>query len=200
MTGQSVVHIEKIRVLSERGEDVPAIAARIGITATYVRMLAKQNGISIAASLTKAKYRARREGMLELFRKGVSYQAIADKYGTTWHAVRIAISRTGMLGEAKATAKFKCSIEYLKSLPDGVAQKYRSHRRRAIRRGVGFEMTLPEWWEIWRNSGCWEKRGVHHGEYVMCRKGDIGPYAVGNVFVDLATENISMYWRDKKAA
>lgn len=39
-----------------------------------------------------------------------------------------------------------------------------------------------EWWTIWQMSGRWEERGRGHG-YMMCRKGDVGPYALGNVVI-----------------
>jgi len=60
----------------------------------------------------------------------------------------------------------------------------------AANRGVGWELTLWQWWSIWKNSGHWEHRGRGQG-YVMCRFGDLGPYAVDNVFIDLALMNSS---------
>lgn len=61
----------------------------------------------------------------------------------------------------------------------------------AKRRGIAWELTFSQWWSIWQESGHWEKRGRGAGTYVMCRNGDIGPYAVGNVFIALNAENTS---------
>lgn len=65
---------------------------------------------------------------------------------------------------------------------------YQSQRRNAGARGVGWELTFWQWWTIWLESGHWEQRGRGQG-YVMCRRGDVGPYAVGNVFIGTAAQN-----------
>ena len=67
---------------------------------------------------------------------------------------------------------------------------FRNQRRNAAHRGIGWDLTLWQWWCIWKDSGHWEDRGRGQG-YVMCRYGDTGPYAPGNVFIALATENCS---------
>jgi hypothetical protein len=63
-------------------------------------------------------------------------------------------------------------------------------RFNAKTRGIGWELTFWEWWTIWQQSGHWEQRGRGNG-YVMCREGDSGPYAVGNVFIATAAKNSS---------
>lgn len=67
--------------------------------------------------------------------------------------------------------------------------RYREHRHGAKRRGVPFLISFEEWATIWYESGRWEDRGVHRGQYVMARNGDVGAYAVGNVSIILATQN-----------
>lgn len=67
---------------------------------------------------------------------------------------------------------------------------YSSQRNNARHRGIPWELTLGQWWSIWEASGKWEQRGRGQG-YVMCRRGDAGPYAVGNVFIATARENCS---------
>lgn len=57
-------------------------------------------------------------------------------------------------------------------------------------RDIPWELSFAQWWGIWRASGKWEQRGRGQG-YVMCRQGDVGPYAVGNVFIASARENTS---------
>lgn len=56
---------------------------------------------------------------------------------------------------------------------------------------IEFQLTFPQWWTIWQRSGRWEERGNRAGHYVMCRKNDIGPYAVGNVFIGSFSRNVA---------
>ena len=68
--------------------------------------------------------------------------------------------------------------------------KYRDCKKNAINdRGIPFLLTFEEWWDIWQKSGHWEERGPHIGQYCMSRYGDLGPYVVGNVFIQLTTQN-----------
>jgi hypothetical protein len=74
---------------------------------------------------------------------------------------------------------------------DAVEKKYRAHRANAKFRGVEWVISLEEWWSVWRESGKWEQRGCRHGQYVMARCGDVGPYRLGNVYICLASQNAS---------
>lgn len=67
---------------------------------------------------------------------------------------------------------------------------FNSQRNNARFRGIPWELSLWEWWSIWQASGHWEERGRGQG-YVMCRTGDRGAYAVGNVFIAPARHNNS---------
>lgn len=68
--------------------------------------------------------------------------------------------------------------------------RFMQQRRRAKSRGVEWLLTFDEWFSIWEASGKYAQRGPHKGQYVMARKGDIGPYAVGNVFIHLHSDNV----------
>lgn len=74
---------------------------------------------------------------------------------------------------------------------DPYKQKFRMHKHNAAARGVEFKLTLDEWKQIWISSGFWEQRGPRRGQYCMSRYGDTGPYEVGNVFIQLTTQNTS---------
>jgi hypothetical protein len=88
-----------------------------------------------------------------------------------------------------------CSREqWLELVELGVARRYTQHKYGAKTRGIGFHLNLWEWWTIWRDSGKWAERGGAKGCYVMCRKGDSGPYAVGNVYIATTEHNSSMIW------
>jgi hypothetical protein len=69
----------------------------------------------------------------------------------------------------------------------------------AALRNVPWHLTIWEWWCIWRDSGHWDERGVRCGGYVMCHYGDIGPYAVGNVFIGRTEHNVSSQHRDNRS-
>lgn len=97
------------------------------------------------------------------------------------------------------TAEFWCRMRDLgrQMVRDGLPPERAplrafSHQRTAAigRRGIEWKLTLPEWWAIWEESGHWHQRGIGRG-YMMCRKGDVGPYEVGNVFIAPGFENLS---------
>lgn len=68
---------------------------------------------------------------------------------------------------------------------------YCLQRNNARTRGIGWELTLWDWWVIWQQSGKWAKRGRGLGGYCMCRRGDQGPYSKDNVFIAPNTTNLS---------
>lgn len=67
---------------------------------------------------------------------------------------------------------------------------YTQQKSNAKRRGVEFVITYEEWEQVWLDSGKWELRGKGIGKYCMCRYNDEGPYAIGNVFIDLSSSNV----------
>ncbi len=67
---------------------------------------------------------------------------------------------------------------------------YRRQRNTAKHRGIKFLLTFEEWLVIWEQSGKLPNRGKFRGNYVMSRYGDKGPYAIGNVFINLLEDNI----------
>jgi hypothetical protein len=68
-------------------------------------------------------------------------------------------------------------------------QKYNKHKGRAKWRNIPFLFTFEEWCHMWEQSGKWELRGRTKGKYNMSRKGDIGPYSVDNVYINLHEDN-----------
>ena len=72
-----------------------------------------------------------------------------------------------------------------------IKSKFWDQRGNARKRGISFTLTFEEWWNIWQKSGHWDKRGRNIGQYCMSRYGDIGPYDVGNVFIQLTSKNTS---------
>jgi hypothetical protein len=64
-----------------------------------------------------------------------------------------------------------------------------AHRADAKRRGIAWELTLAEWWEIWDRSGKYPQRGKETGQYCMARRWDFGPYAAHNVEIQTVSAN-----------
>lgn len=68
--------------------------------------------------------------------------------------------------------------------------QYSQQKAGAKRRGIGFEMSFEEWCKIWRESKMYHKRGPRRDQFVMCRPGDTGPYAIGNVEIRTSQSNL----------
>jgi hypothetical protein len=69
--------------------------------------------------------------------------------------------------------------------------KFYQQKTHAIWRGIPFLMTFEEWFSIWQQSGRWPERGRKRGQYVMARLGDCGAYAIGNVKIITAEDNVA---------
>lgn len=83
--------------------------------------------------------------------------------------------------------------------PRSDAMRYEAQCRAAKRRGVAWSITFREWLAVWSESGLKHLRGVGKGRYCMARHGDIGPYSVGNVSIQLCTKNSSDGWLNTRA-
>jgi len=86
-------------------------------------------------------------------------------------------------------------IKSIRPLP---ISRYRAHKRHAECRGIGWEITFPQWWEIWEKSAKYSLRGRGRGKYSMCRFGDIGPYKKDNVFIGESIENLKKFYALKR--
>lgn len=67
--------------------------------------------------------------------------------------------------------------------------QYKAQRKNARARKIPFLLTYEEWLQVWTESGHLEERGRLAHQYVMSRVGDVGPYAVGNVFIQTSSQN-----------
>ena len=66
---------------------------------------------------------------------------------------------------------------------NNLAYSYTALRRNNIGR---FNLSFPAWHKLWQDSGLWDKRGLHKGQYVMSRIDKSKPYELGNVRVVLS--------------
>lgn len=67
--------------------------------------------------------------------------------------------------------------------------KYACHKGKAKHRGILFDLTYEQWWDIWQKSGHWEERGPRLDQYCMSRIADKGGYEIGNVLIQLTSAN-----------
>jgi hypothetical protein len=72
--------------------------------------------------------------------------------------------------------------------PEG-REQYEKQKRNAAQRGIDWQFTFDAWWAWWQIDGRWQRRGRRGHEFVMARKGDIGPYSPENVYCATAHQN-----------
>lgn len=168
----------------------------------------------IASGMSPIATSERTDHFIMLYKSGLTLQEIGGQYGISRERVRQMLKLAGVTGRdggksakarqararklearEKATiAEWGCTRAQLKSLrarSDRPHRAFSVQKRDAKARGIEFKMTLWEWWTIWQESGHWDERGRGQG-YCMCRHGDDGPYAVGNVFIAPTRLNSSL--------
>ena len=89
----------------------------------------------------------------------------------------------GSLGEKPHWIQMRCG-PCRKEWKSFCHQKYLAGRR-----SVGWELTFQQWLGLWVDSGNASLRGSGRGKYCMARNGDAGPYRIGNVSIQLCTQN-----------
>lgn len=75
---------------------------------------------------------------------------------------------------------------------------WRRFLRNADAREVPVELTFPQWWAIWQESGRWADRGVGKG-YGMFRPDGSQPYRVGNADIRSGVEQAAQIWVRRRA-
>jgi hypothetical protein len=85
-----------------------------------------------------------------------------------------------------------CFLPWLDMTKDKFRQGYTRSKADAKRRGIEFEFTFDEWKTWWLDTGKWELRGRKAGCFQMCRKNDMGPYSLGNVYCDTMEANSAL--------
>jgi len=66
---------------------------------------------------------------------------------------------------------------------------YDDHKRHALDRGIGWQISYEDWLELWLNSNKWTQRGKTKGKYQMCRYGDTGAYNIKNCYIGSVEQN-----------
>jgi hypothetical protein len=182
--------------------------------------LALQHGLSVQMIYQIAKkvpkpIRATSERdlkMASMYRQGLTLAVIGEKFGVTRERVRQIVEKQGLtrrdggvsgthlqkLERASAEAEARYQIKYGFSRAEmadfrkrRLTHMFAQQRRNASERGIVFRLSFKQWVGIWETSGKLELRGRGIGKYVMSRIKAEGCYELGNVHIQLATENSS---------
>lgn len=151
-----------------------------------------------------------------LFRSGMTMREVAEKTGLSAEGVRKILARLGVSAseggiaakkqkkqarleaerDEKYLSKYGCTYAEFKSVcghhTEGMKSPFRAftyQRNNAVDRGIEWDLKFWDWYQIWSESGKWEQRGKGANCYCMSRKGDEGPYRVGNVYIGKISEN-----------
>lgn len=91
----------------------------------------------------------------------------------------------------QVTRKEELTAEELNHMRSKYNIKTKFTKRRKDRTGLQLEMklTFDEWLAIWLESGKLLQMGRRKGQYCMARKNDLGHYQIGNVYIQLTSEN-----------
>jgi DNA-binding CsgD family transcriptional regulator len=200
-----------VLALAEQGKTRKEIIEITGASYPTIKKYLKQAGIEVPHHRQFGEALDRRDRrMCEMYKQGLSLREIGEKYGVTRELVRQAISKHGIRGtdggprkssaERKALRRAELNARYLtthgltvdqyRELRDArITRVFQKQKSNAGDRGIDWSLTLGQWFAIWQESGKLHLRGRGKGRYVMSRFGDLGAYEVGNVFIQLSTDN-----------
>jgi hypothetical protein len=152
----------------------------------------------------------RAEKMASMFRQGLTMEQIGEHFAVSRERVRQILKTVGLVAndggaamrrdtKRQATKARRDAIAMVRwGLDHATAKRYRqegligafvSQRNAAHLRGIQWRLTFPQWLRVWNESGKLALRGRGKHRYVMSRVKDEGGYAVGNVHIQLSTEN-----------
>jgi DNA-binding CsgD family transcriptional regulator len=161
----------RMAAMYREGKTLAEIGLEFNLTRERVRQLLKASGMSAhmggatkkkeSKAVARAERRIKTRNATTMRSHGCDYQTASDLNG----------------GEGLLTYGTKSHL-------------YWRQRRSAKNRRIEWNMTFPEWCQIWADSGKWELRGRGRGRYCMARIADSGAYEVGNVRIITTEENI----------
>lgn len=146
----------------------------------------------------QARRRAEAEELAALHRGGLTISEIARLKNTWPTNIRTKLSKFGFLDalalDERSLLNLGCSVSQYEEVQGPPTSAFHSQKCRASKRGIGWELNFWQWWTIWQESGRWDERGRGAEAFAMCRFGDTGPYAVGNVYIATNNQNWQDYW------
>jgi hypothetical protein len=133
-----------------------------------------------------------RERVRQLLRKHFDFTADDGGVSVRSKARAAGVERTRALSRARTESRWGVEWELLSELrANGTLRAYIQQRTNADRRAIKWDLHFADWYAVWQASGKLHLRGRGKGKYCLSRIKDDGPYALGNVHVQLATENSS---------
>lgn len=204
-----------IRLERNAGASIAELSARHGLSAASIGRIVK-SGPRQPKPVSEPHLQA-----ASMFRQGLTLAKIGQQFGVTRERIRQILAKQGIRAveggcsirtqekrarksddaEARSQLKYGLSkaqvAEYRKQ---GLVFAYRNQCRSASSRGIEFSLSFKQWILIWEASGKLDLRGRGIGKYVMSRIRDDGGYEIGNVHIQLATQNSReavQKWRGK---
>lgn len=175
--------------LYRNGETLAAIGLKYGVSRERVRQILARQGMDRMDGGITIRVFKKTEDRAKMEEEKKSRKELRD------------FSTYGMSSE-----KISQISPIKRSDKDHPIRKFESQRGNAKQRGIEWQLSFAEWWEVWQESGRWAERGRGSG-YVMARWADDGPYSVDNVYICTAAQNSSDSYitkpsseRTKKAA
>lgn len=181
MSGRDLTRNEEIvRLYRDEGMTLQQIGDRYGITRERIRQICTKRGVSGKESGRTSRITAIQMGCARL-----RSHAVAQKEEARYQRD---------MGCSRDTFKdltgheWKHTFRYAPKHPGGAYYQQMVNARN--RRHIAWNITFPEWWAIWQESGKWALRGRGKG-YCMARFGDSGAYEVGNVYICTCGQNFA---------
>lgn len=219
MAGRNPLLIERdglMAELAQQGLSRTAIADQLGVALCVVDAWIRATGTKLVRAHRNSSAPVghqdpeRTEKMAAMYRQGITLRKIGLQFGLTRERVRQLIAKMGLnaqsggqriVADAKkaakrqaqetaSLAKYGLPLAVVRQLRrDGVTSAYWSQVGNSKKRGIRFDLTFAQWFSVWQASGKLHLRGRGKGKYVMSRVSDTGGYELGNVHIQLATEN-----------
>lgn len=212
--GKSTDKAQRALQLAAEGLYIAEIAREIGYTAGGVFQLLRRNGVKAGSCKDRKaktpKNVARAEKMSSMYRQGLTLEKIGQHFGITRERVRQIIARVGVTRddrlkkpittEADRKARLDANSMARWGIPydekkrrraDGTILAFTNQRNAAKGRRIFWSLKFVDWLAVWEASGKMHLRGRGVGRYVMSRVKDEGGYVLGNVHIQLSTENNS---------
>lgn len=214
----SQTRLEAVIACAEAGLTRQEAAKRLSVSYMTIGNYARRYNIPFK----HAKARGaddRSLAMQALYRDGYTLEEIGAQFSVTRERVRQIIKKEfGLTGndggshtkavrnaqrraarrDGRCYSQYGCSFEQWKELlAAGATYPFIQQRSNSRRRGIQWDLTAWEWWQIWQRSGKWSQRGRGAFKYVMARDNDEGPYASWNVSIIRHGENVSRQKRNK---
>jgi transposase len=209
---RQLLDFHPVREMVADGLPIMQICEKAGVCRATVEKYLKKHGLK--ARHQSAAPKSRDDKIISMHRQGVSMAKIASQYEVSRERVRQILARYGVTAkdgggavtkkkktqtklaarQAKCFAKYGVSLEvYKEASKSGLALAFRRQQNAAHGRGIGWDLRFGDWLTIWQESGKLELRGRGIGHYCMSRVNDSGGYELGNVHIQLCTENNSEF-------